>query len=455
MVMKMGIWRWTLASAVVVLLSGTASAILISDPPGVTTNDPAAVVVYPKVVVNVDNCDQTTGFCRLQTTVACTASSDCEGEGTDTIVQLTNTSEFLTHVKCFYVNANGHCSNSETTICTQENFREECPPGGLCVEGWQENDFVLTLTKRQPISWSASDGLSNLPLADQPGQGDPPQFNEGSIPPVAENPFRGELRCIQLDVATELPTDRNDLKGEASIITTDGPLVDARKYTAIGIPAIEGAQDGDPNTLNVGGPSPEYRACPNILTLNHFFENAQVASHGESVVGPVTSELTVVPCAADFLNQEQNLASSVLQFLIFNEFEQRFSTSTRVTCFKEVTLSDIDTRPGDDGDNFSIFAAGVQGTLTGQSRIRPVAGPNEDGYDGRNVLAILEENWASGSCPAATTTDGTELANTLCRSDDDCETGTCTDPGVKTTAANIQRENSTREQGVRIRIPIP
>jgi hypothetical protein len=453
MVMKMGIWRWTLASAVVVFLSGTASAILIGDPPGVTTNDPAAVVVYAKIRVDVDNCD--TGFCRLQGN-ACTTDEDCEGVGTDTVVELTNTSEFLTRVKCFYVNANGHCSNSETTICTQENFREECPPGGLCVEGWRENDFVLTLTKRQPLSWSANDGLSNLPLADQPGQGDPPQFNEGSIPPVAENPFRGELRCIQLDVATELPTDRNDLKGEATIVTTEGMLVDARKYTAIGIPAIEGAQDGDPNTLNVGGPEPEYRACPNILTMNHYFDNAKIVSHGQAVVGRVHSELTVVPCAADYLNQDENLASSVLQFLIFNEFEQRFSTSTRVTCFRETLLSDIDTRPGEDGNNFSIFAAGVQGTLTGQSRIRPVAGPNEDGYDGRTVLAILEENWASGSCPATTSNEyNRELANTLCTEEADCEVGPCTNPGVKTTAANIQRENSTREQGARIRIPIP
>jgi hypothetical protein len=425
MVMKMGIWRWTLASAVVVFLTGTASAILISDPPGVTTNDPSAIVVYPKIRVDIDG-----------------------NSGTDTVVELTNTSEFLTRVKCFYVNANGHCSNSPDTICTQEGFRTECPPGGLCTEGWQENDFVLTLTKRQPLSWSASDGLSNLPLADQPGQGNPPQFNEGSIPPVAENPFRGELRCIQLDVATELPSDRNDLKGEATIITTSGTFVDARKYTAIGIPAIEGAQDGDPNTLNLGGPEPEYRACPNILTMNHFFDNANVVTHGDAVEGRVTSELTVVPCAADFLNQDLNLASATLQFLIFNEFEQRFSTSTRVTCFKETQLSDIDTRPGEDGNAFSIFAAGVQGTLTGQSRIRPVAGPNQDGYAGRTVLAILEESWSSGYCGTTTTE--------LCRSDADCTSpDTCNQPGVSTAAANIQRENSTREQGDRIRTPIP
>ena len=55
---------------------------------------------------------------------------DCSGQGAavDTIVQLTNTSEFLTEVFCFYTNTNSHCSNSPETICTDVNFRDQCPP---------------------------------------------------------------------------------------------------------------------------------------------------------------------------------------------------------------------------------------------------------------------------------------------------------------------------------------
>ncbi len=89
-------------------------------------------------------------------------------------------------------------------------------------------------------------------------------------------------------MASELPTDRNDLKGEATIITSQGAFMDASKYNAIGIPAIEGAQDGNPNSLNLGGPEAEYRGCPNILTLNHFFDGANVVTHGHTVVGRVT-----------------------------------------------------------------------------------------------------------------------------------------------------------------------
>ena len=69
-----------------------------------------------------------------------------------------------------------------------------------------------------------------------------------------------------------------------------------------------------------------------------------------------------------------------------------------MNCYKETPLSDIDTVPGPSGNTTSIFSAGVQGTLTGMSRLRSVAGPNLDGYDGRTILAVLSENWAAGVC---------------------------------------------------------
>ena len=474
---KMGFWRWALASAAVMILCGTASARLVNDPPTASTVDPAAIVILPKVRVDTDICQRdgnsdavgvcsvTGGLCPFNnsgTPEAHTANDGaCDDAGIDTIIQLTNTSEFLTRVKCFYVNANGHCSNDETTICTQENFRETCPIGGRCIDGWIEDDFVLTLTKRQPLSWSANDGLSNLPLQNRPGQGDPPQFNDGSIPPVSENPFRGELRCIQLDVSTELPADRNDLKAEATIITTgfgDAEAIDARKYNAYGLRAIEGAQDEEPTILNIGGPQAEYLGCPNILTLNHFFEGASVSTHQNTVVGPVVSTLTVVPCGADFELQDLNLESAVIQFLIFNEFEQRFSTSTRVTCFKQVRLADIDTRPGLDGNEFSIFSAGVQGTLTGMSRLRSVQGTGD--YDANAILAILDESWADGECRdgGAGTGAGGEskrVQANLCFTDADCpEDGVCEEAGAHTTSVTVQGQGS-RERGDQMFVPIP
>ncbi|MGH7785711.1 MAG: hypothetical protein ACRERC_02535 [Candidatus Binatia bacterium] len=405
---KMGIWRWALASAVLVM-AGTASARVI-DPIGVTTNESTAIVLYPKLTVDLS-------------------------QGIDTVIQLTNTSEFLTKVHCFYTNANGHCSNNELQVCTPENASSVCALGGVCLPGWQETDFRLTLTKRQPISWSINDGLSSLPLADLPGQGNPPQFNEGNIPAVPEVPFIGELLCIQVDVTTEEPSDRNDLKGEAVTVKTSGPAIDVAKYNAIGIKAIEGRQDANPGVLNIGGPEaeygvineavdPGYTGCPNVLTLNHYFEGANVITHEGAVSGEVNSVLTIVPCERDYLFQTANAPGATIQFLIYNEFEQRFSASTHLDCYKQTRLAEIDTRPGPDGDAFSIFSVGTQGTLTGMSRLRSVAGPNVDGYDARGILAVLTENW-------------------------DREGG-----GTATTDSNVQFQGS-RPQGDRILIPLP
>jgi len=412
MITKKRFWWGALASVAGLLFAlGNAQARVLSispdnPDPGITTDTSAGIVVYPKIKV-LTACSSSGNDCTSDSD--CATTETCKVVG-DTMVQLTNTSLFLTKAHCFYVNANGHCSNAASTVCNDVNVGDVCPSGGTCVPGWQETDFRLTLTKRQPISWSVNDGLPELPLNNQVVSG---QSNEGSIPPVPEVPFTGELRCIQVDVTNQLPIDRNDLKGEATIVATaagegSSTIVDPSKYTAIGLPAIGGnlAQVGTNSAqLNIGGSQANYNGCPNILTLNHFFEDASVTTHNGSFTDKVNSTLTVVPCAADFLNQDQNPASAVLQFLIYNEFEQRFSTSTRITCYREVRLADIDTKPGTPGNAYSIFSASVQGTLVGQSRIRAVSTDDGQGFGANGVLALLQENWAAGGNVA------TDIAN--------------------------------------------
>jgi hypothetical protein len=183
-----------------------------------------------------------------------------------------------------------------------------------------------------------------------------------------------------------------------------------------------------------------------------------VETHDETVEGTVNSDLTIVPCERDYLNQTANGLFTTIQFLIFNEFEQRFSTSTKVNCYKETPLSDIDTVPGPGGNRTSIFSAGVQGTVTGMSRLRSVAGPNLDGYDGRTILAVLTENWGAGICRNEATGEGDSkrVEITLCATDADCieegEGTVCENPFIKTTASNVQFQGS-RLQGDRITIP--
>ncbi|GIW41752.1 MAG: hypothetical protein KatS3mg076_2329 [Candidatus Binatia bacterium] len=152
-------------------------------------------------------------------------------------------------------------------------------------------------------------------------------------------------------------------------------------YSAIGIQAIPGTNNGD-RTLVLGrrgDEGVEYEGCPNILILDHFFDFAEDPVVG----GPVFTYLTLVPCSQDFLRQETR--RTPVQFLVFNEFEQRFSTSIPVECFRTIQLSNIDTR----FNTRSIFSAQVAGTLTGQTRIRGVG--DDHGDHGHTLVGVAEE----------------------------------------------------------------
>jgi hypothetical protein len=334
----------------------------------ITTTNAAAIVVFPKLLLD-----------------------SSAGHQVDTVIQLTNTSTDPVNVRCFYVNANGHCSNDPTIVCDPGApgafTAVQCGnPFAFCTPGWVETDFSFRLTPKQPIVWTLSAGLPELPLdplgVNGPGIGG--QFNAGSIPRAPEDPMIGELKCIEVG-DDELPTDRNDLKGEATIeeynaLDSDGETsVDVSGYNAIGIQAIPGANNFD-NTLVLGQ---EYNSCPNVLILDHFFDDA-VEPATEDVV---ETDLTLVPCSEDF--NFQFPITTVVQFLVYNEFEQRFSTSRSVTCLTLLSLSDIDTRAGDADDRASIFNVAVEGTLTGQTLIRGVS--DSSTTSGHGLLGVAEE----------------------------------------------------------------
>jgi len=106
----------------------------------------------------------------------------------------------------------------------------------------------------------------------------------------------------------------------------------------------------------------------------------------------VTTSLTLVPCTEDFQNQRPELSKTTVQFLVFNEFEQRLSTSIPIQCFKETPLSQIGTSQGPR----SIFSVGTAGTLTGQTRIRGVVNDQVAGVAGNALLGVAEEFRCAG-----------------------------------------------------------
>ncbi|GIW41755.1 MAG: hypothetical protein KatS3mg076_2332 [Candidatus Binatia bacterium] len=362
--------------------SGVAAGLaLVAWTPGVRadvqSDQAAAIVVFPKLVVDTSN-------------------------GVDTIVRLANRSNTPLTVNCFYVNATPRCVNGEGRCITDARFLDEPECTGTCEPQWQETDFRVVLTQNQPVAWLVSRGAVDCPstpdgIDADPGNNDPcfaldgvfrvgpgGQSNAGSrIPPVPEDPFVGELKCVVVD-ENDQPLPRNDLYGHASIVEgiqsgTD-VLTDVSTYNAIGLRAMP---QNDGNRILVlgrdGDPGVEYSGCPNILILDHFFDLATDPVTGEQI----TTHVTFVPCSQDFLRQE--FRRTTVQFLVFNEFEQRFSTSRFVECFRNIQLSNIDTQV----NNRSIFSAQVAGTLTGQTRIRGVADDHSD--HGHTLLAVAEE----------------------------------------------------------------
>ena len=384
----------------------------------ITSDKPAALLVYPKVVVDTDN-------------------------GKDTVIRLANTNKTnALGVHCFYLDANSHCSGGtdDGDICSSAR---DCSGGGFCVPSWQETDFDVVLTAGQPIEFKASDGLSEPPLGNGvcvlnpfkhcgsaadcspfPG-GDCTQSNASTlVPPVPEDPFVGELKCIVQAISTNtvagrsgtlIPCDSapngstacNVLKGEALLESTTDLTGDAdfdvASYNALGVQATGLPGSGTtPTTLTLGGStcsagcnsgqpcvvdadcpngdpgmctsgaftpgtcvtSGQFNGCPATLILSHFFDEADDPVPGTT--DEITTDITLVPCSEDLLRQVPGAA--VVQYLVFNEFEQRFSTSKAVRCFQEIQLCNIDTTQCSN----SIFNVGVAGTLTGQTRLNPI-----------------------------------------------------------------------------------
>ena len=105
-----------------------------------TSDQPAAVVIYPKIVYNT------------------------EGPFTDTIIEIANVSSDPVDLHCFYVNATSHCTN--TGLPCDSGI--DCGGLGQCIAGWAVTDFSVTLTENQPFFWTAGVGRNRTCAAEAP-----------------------------------------------------------------------------------------------------------------------------------------------------------------------------------------------------------------------------------------------------------------------------------------------
>lgn len=308
-------------------------------------DEPAAVLVYPYVAVD-------------------------PATGSDTLIQLTNTSDALVELRCFY--------EDFTPQCSSEQPGESCFPGGvtctgLCVPHRTVLPLRLRATAQQPLAWHASTGLQTLPLDGVEHLGPLAESNQfSSVPGVGTGPFVGTLRCVAMTSDPYRPLPDNVLVGQATIERSSGTPVsytDAAQYRAVGIKALPGGANRD-EFLNLGGPAAEYEACPAVGLLEHFFDGAPLQT-GE-VTADVSTTLVLTNCTV--LPSGTN--NGVL-FFVYNEFDQRFSTSRAVVGQLVAPLSMIDTIT----PQRSIFWYQVSGTLTGRTLVG-------GGMSGLHLVAI-------------------------------------------------------------------
>jgi len=252
-----------------------------------------------------------------------------EGNGaiTDTRVELVNLSARAVQLHCIYV------------------------PSASC-SGY---DFQVSLTPNQPISWLASRGASIF-------------TSFTAVPPFSSS---GELKCI-VQPTEESIDAHNTIQGRAAVFGADGQTIG---YSAVGfLRLIDGPLT---NEIDLDGVT--YTPCP---AEQHFAFVASDPGNPQS-----ESELVIAPCSEDL----ENLIAppNVIQFQIYNEFEDAFSAGMTVVCSARRRLDQIS----------NVFQAAVLGSDTGHLIVKGASSP---------ILAMLIDRFLAA--PGVPATAGNEPA---------------------------------------------
>jgi hypothetical protein len=427
----------------------------------VSSDKPGSVVIWPKVIA----------------------------DGTrDTLITLTNTRNEQAYAHCEYVQALGICALTGS-FCSVPGAAPgspgACEPitGNVCTQQWQSADFDVALTRQQPTVWRVSTGRVDNPFLPADGACDlippasptdalrescPGLFLIGQVPPAPDQPFRGQLTCIQVNVDGSA-NGSNGLKGEATIETLGSAQIST--YNSINVEALEvGAVDG---LIRLNGI--EYSACPPAVEVSHYSLGAQdlvAASLGAACGGPegcpVQSEITVVPCRADYVLEEAAAWSTSI--LYTNEFEQQLSIDRGFECWANFDLRDLGFVPaavsGSDFQRTRLIPNGsgrcILGTFDAACNEDSDCDPTPGAGGGvcgpvTGILAIVEEFHHTADsladpplgAPGTAASNGYSVAfdgsleragrcrgdlDTECRSNVDCPTGLCRHSGTACTS---------------------
>lgn len=346
--------------------------------------------------------------------------------GTDTLIQITNVSNSMVHAHCFYVNAQlrfpdlpENPATGNTPLWQETDFwiwlTKQQPTHWLVSSG----RFV------NPLDNCFAGNQIDVENCENAG------LDPGAVPPVAEN-FVGELRCIEVDAAG-VPIGGNHFKGEATLksggdvakynaIGIEGSEFVGQTGQTLLLNTPKGAEPED---------GQQYNACPARLVVNHLAEGAtdpvilqnlrggiceprdelsqgssagmmngtpcqtdadcagleanggqgdeqdficdqgsQIEAGGALALRSATvNDLTIIPCSADYENQIPGRVK--IQFLVYNEFEQSFSASTSVECWKNFFLYEVDAATNPERSVFSFASLGSTAAKTVLTPIDP------------------------------------------------------------------------------------
>ena len=272
---------------------------------------------------------------------------------------------------------------------------EEVCMGDPCVQivqefepGWNTADCRFTLTKSNPIYWSAARGGGNL--ANGGGNCQPFSVLDDSFPPGRPDPENGMrtriLRgyvvmwavalneCVLDEPNGQYQEIRwNDLTGEALIVNYERGYAWDYKPWAFQAHGVEhGEFTGTPGVLNLDGV--EYDAVYSRLLLDFQATGSQgylqVNRDGRpGLVVTSDTDLTLHPVSVDVRQDGDGPIVTKAEFSIYNEFESKFSGTKRcIQCWEQRLLSHY-TEPGIPNH----FRLSALGTDAGVARIEGVA----------------------------------------------------------------------------------
>jgi hypothetical protein len=347
--------------------------------------------------------------------------------GTDTLIQITNVSNSMVHAHCFYVNAQLRFPDLPENPVTGNTPLWQETDFWIWLTKQQPTHWLVSTGRFVNPLDNCFDG-NQIDVEECENAG----IDPGAVPPVAEN-FIGELRCVEVDAAGVPIGGNHfkgeaTLKSGGDVAKYNAIGLEATEFAGEtgSTLLLNWPKGAEPEA------GQQYSACPARLIVNHLGEGAtdpiilqnlrggtcevngdtvgsaagewnEVACQSnadcEGLVdeklggaqgwrpeaycenGPriqdgagalalrsaTINDLTLIPCQADFENQIPGKVT--IQFLVYNEFEQVFSASTSIECWKNFNLFEVDSPNNPEN---SVFSAARLGSTAAKTVIRPV-----------------------------------------------------------------------------------